>query len=53
MLAKTPNNKYRKNSKNNHFKQILDLERKKAKKGLEKSANVAKIAKATRIFLAR
>ena len=45
--------KYLKNSKNNNFHQILDLERKKAKKGLEKSANVAKIAKATRLFLAR
>ena len=32
---------------------MLDLERKKDKKGLEKSANVAKIAKATTIFLAR
>ena len=42
-----------KNSKNNNFNQIQDLERKKAKKDLEKSAHdVAKIAKTTKIFLA-
>ena len=45
-------NKYGKNSKNNGRNQILDLERQRAKKGLEKSANVAKIAKVTRIFIA-
>ena len=31
------------------FNQILDLERKREKTGLEKSVNVAKIAKVTRI----
>ena len=30
---------------------MLDLERKEAKKGFEKSANVVKIAKVTRLFL--
>ena len=45
-------NKYGKNSKNNERNQILDLERKRATKGLEKSANVAKIARVTRIFIA-
>ena len=50
---KTLSNKYRKNSKISKFDKILDLEREKAaKKGFEKSANFAKIAKATRIVLA-
>ena len=31
---------------------MKDLEREKAKKGTEKSANIAKIAKVTRIFIA-
>ena len=43
--------KYRKNRKNNKCKQDSRL-REKAKKGPEKSANVAKIAKVTRSFLA-
>ena len=41
--------KYRKNRKNNKCNKIQDLEREKAKKGPEKSANIAKV---TRIFLA-
>ena len=45
-------NKYDKKSKNNKFDKILHLEREKVKKGFEKSANFAKIAKVTRIFLA-
>ena len=53
MLAKNPRHKFRKNGKNNKSNQIQDLEREEAiKKGLEMSANVAKIAKVTRIFLA-
>ena len=40
-----------KNSKNNKFNQILCVEREKPKKGLEKSANFAKIAKVTRVFM--
>ena len=46
-------NKYGKNSKNNKFHKILHLEREKVKeKGFaEMSANFAKIAKVTRIFL--
>ena len=43
--------KYRKSSKNNKFNKVLDLEREKAKKGLEKSANFAKIAKVTFLLL--
>ena len=42
-------NKYRKNNK---FNKILDLEKEETKKGPEMSANIAKIAKVTRIFLA-
>ena len=41
--------KYRKNNK---FNKILDLEKEETKKGPEMSANIAKIAKVTRIFLA-
>ena len=40
------------NPKNNKCNKNQDLEREKAKKGPEESANVAKIAKVTRIFLA-
>ena len=49
--VKRLSNKYGKNSKNNKFNEILHLEREKVKKGLEMSANFAKIAKVTRIFL--
>ena len=49
---KSLSNKYGKNSKNNKFNQILNLEREKVKKGFEKPANFAKIAKVTRICLA-
>ena len=41
-----------KKCKNNKFKKILHLEREKVKKGFEKSANFAKIANVTRLFLA-
>ena len=51
MLAKNTNDKYRKNCKNNKRNIIQDIEREEAKKGPEKSANVGKIAKVTRIFL--
>ena len=46
-------NKYGKNSRNNKFFKILLLQREKAKKGFVKSANFAKIAKVTGIFLAK
>ena len=49
--VKRLSNKYGKNSKNNKFNEILHLEREKVKKGFEMSANFAKIAKVTRIFL--
>ena len=49
--VKRLSNKYGKNSKNNKFNEILHLEREKVKKGLEMSANFAKIAEVTRIFL--
>ena len=49
--VKRLNNKYGKNCKNNKFNEILQLEREKVKKGFEMSANFAKIAKVTRIFL--
>ena len=39
-------------AKNNKFNKILDLEKEETKKGPEMSANIAKIAKVTRIFLA-
>ena len=48
MLAKNTRDKYRKNNKCN---KIPDLEKEEAKKGPEMSANIAKIAKVTRIFL--
>ena len=44
-------NQYGKNSKNNKFNKILHLKRERVKKGFEMSANFAKIAKVTRIFL--
>ena len=49
LLAKNTHDKYRKSIKCNN---IEDLESKEAKKGPEMSANIAKIAKVTRIFLA-
>ena len=49
MLAENTHDKYRKYSTNNKCTKIADLERKEAEKGPEMSA---KIAKATRIFLA-
>ena len=51
-LCKEITYKCRKNRKNNKCNKIQDLAREKAKRGLEMSANVAKIAKVTRIFLA-
>ena len=45
-------NKYGKNSKNNKFNKILHLEKEKVKNGFVKSANFAKIAKLTSLFLA-
>ena len=50
LYVKRLSNKYGKNSKNNKFHKILHFEREKAKKGFSKSANFAKIEKATRIF---
>ena len=47
MLAKNTSDKYRKNYR---FNEILDLEKEETKKGPEMSANIAKIAKVTRIF---
>ena len=49
MLAENTHDKYRKNNK---CIKIPDLQRKEAEKGPEMSANIAKIAKVTRIFLA-
>ena len=46
-------NKYGENSKNNKLHKILHLERGKVKEGFEMSANFAKIAKVTGIFLAK
>ena len=53
--VKRLNNKYGKNSRpgNNKFFEILLLQRETAKKGFVKSANFAKIAKVTGIFLAK
>ena len=48
MLAKNFHDKYRNDNK---FNKILDLE-KKNQKGSKLCANIAKIAKVTRIFLA-
>ena len=50
--VKRLSNKYCKNSKNNKFNRILHLEGEKVKNGFVKSANFAKIAKLTRLFLA-
>ena len=47
MVAENTHDKYRKNYKSNKNQ---DLEREEAKKGPEMSANIAKIAKVTRIF---
>ena len=52
MRAKDTRDKYRKNCKNNKFGKILELEKEETKKGPEMSANMAKIEKVTRIFLA-
>ena len=52
MRAENTRDKYRKNRKTNKFNKILDLEKEEIKKGPEMSANIAKIAKVTRIFLA-
>ena len=49
MLAKNTHDKNRKNNKSNMNQ---DLESKEARKGPEMSANITKIAKVTRIFLA-
>ena len=45
-------NKYHKNRKNNKYNKNQDLEKKEAKKDPDMSANIAKIANITRIFLA-
>ena len=47
LLGKNTRDKYRKNNKSNKNQ---DLETEEAKKGPEMSANIAKIAKVTRIF---
>ena len=51
MLTKNAGHKYRKKRKNNKSSKIQDLGKEEAKKGLEMSADVAKIAKVTRILL--
>ena len=51
--VKRLSNKYGKNSKNNNIFKILHLQREKVKKGFVKSANFAKIAKVTGIFIAK
>ena len=49
MLAESIHYKYRKNRKDNKCNKFQDLEEDEGKKGLEMSANIAKV---TRIFLA-
>ena len=44
---------YRKNRKSNKSNEIQDFEKEEAKKGLEKCANITKIAEVTSILLAR
>ena len=51
-LCQKITNKNRKNRKNNTSDKNQDLEKKTPKKGPEMSANIAKIANITRIFLA-
>ena len=51
MLAKDARDKYRKNCKNNKCYKTQDLEEVGGKKGPEMSADIANIAKRTRIFL--
>ena len=54
MLAKNIHDTCRKNRKNNKSNKIPDfIEKEEAKKGPEMSANIAKIGKATKLFLAR
>ena len=50
LRARNIRDKYRKNCKDNKFNKILDLDKEETKKGPEMSANIAKIAKVTRIF---
>ena len=52
LRAENTLDKYRKNRKNKKFNKIPDLEKEEIKKGPEMSANLAKVAKVTRIFLA-
>ena len=52
MRAKNTREKYRICRKNNKCNNIQDLEKEETKKGPEMSANIAKTAKVTRIFLA-
>ena len=49
--AENTDDQYRKNRKKTKCNKIRDLEREEVKKGVEMFANVAKIAKVTRIFL--
>ena len=51
-LCQKITNKYGKNRKNNKSNKNRDFEKKEAKKDPEMSANIAKIANITRIFLA-
>ena len=53
MLTKNAGHKYRKNCQNNKSNKIQDLAKEEAIRGLEMSANIAKIAKVTRILLAK
>ena len=50
MRAENARDKFRNNRKNNKCNKILDLEKEEIKKGREMSANIAIIAKVTRIF---
>ena len=52
MLAENTSDKYRKNCKNNKSNKNQDLVTEEAKKGPEMSANIAKIAEVTSMFLA-
>ena len=49
---KNTRDKHRKYRKNNKRNKIQDLQKEETKKGPEMSANIAKTAKITRIFLA-
>ena len=52
LQAKNIRDKYRKNRQNYKCNKIPDLEKEEVNNGLKMSANIAKIAKVTKFFLA-